>query len=57
MAGLRGIVAAMALLSLISPTQAKEMPVNMKLKAELYDSGIRHMEIMSMKEVLALCLL
>ncbi|KAK0649986.1 hypothetical protein B0T16DRAFT_325872 [Cercophora newfieldiana] len=40
----------MALLSPVSPVQAKEMAVNMKLKAELYDSGLRHMEIMAMKE-------
>jgi len=53
MAGLLGIVAALALFSSPSHVQAKEMAVNMKLKAELYDSGLRHMEIMSMRNVLA----
>ncbi|KAK0614712.1 hypothetical protein B0T14DRAFT_593307 [Immersiella caudata] len=48
MAGILGVIAAMALLSPIS--QAKEMAVNMKLKAELYDSGLRHNEIMALKQ-------
>lgn len=40
----------MALLCLVL-VMAKEMAVDMELKAELYDSGARHMEIMAMKEV------
>lgn len=29
----------------------KEMPVDMQLQAELYDSGVRHGEIIALKEV------
>ncbi|KAK0625114.1 hypothetical protein B0T17DRAFT_558289 [Bombardia bombarda] len=39
------IVTALAALA-----SAREMEVNMELKAELYDSGLRHEQIMSLKE-------
>ncbi|KAK1750438.1 hypothetical protein QBC47DRAFT_309836 [Echria macrotheca] len=35
--------------TLIPGSIAKEMAVNMELKAELYDSGVRHEQIMSLK--------
>ncbi|KAK3689700.1 hypothetical protein B0T22DRAFT_423075 [Podospora appendiculata] len=41
------IAAAAALCAFAS---AKEMAVNMELKAELYDSGVRHEQIMALKE-------
>ena len=49
MAKLRGFMAAMALLSPVS--RAKEMPVDVKVKAALYDSRVMHQEIVSMKLV------
>jgi hypothetical protein len=30
---------------------AKELPVNMRLKAELYDTGLAHEKIMTLKNV------
>ena len=42
-------MAASAILPLV--TFAKEMPVDMEVKAALYDSGVRHEEIMAMKNV------
>lgn len=42
---------AVAVCSLTGMVSAKELPVNMKLKAELYDSGIRHEQIMALKNV------
>ena len=42
-------MAAMALLSPVS--RAKEMPVDVKVKAALYDSRVIHQEIVSMKLV------
>ena len=43
------LAAAVAVLA--STSLAKEMAVNMELKAELYDSGVRHEQIMAMKYV------
>ncbi|KAM7212689.1 hypothetical protein V8F06_011940 [Rhypophila decipiens] len=40
---------AAAVCSLAGVAAGKEMKVNMKLKAELYDSGIRHEQIMALK--------
>ncbi|KAK3314090.1 hypothetical protein B0H66DRAFT_643531 [Apodospora peruviana] len=40
---------ALAALALLGFASAKEMKVNMKLKAELYDSGVRHEQIMALK--------
>lgn len=42
---------AAAVCSMTGVVSAKEVPVNMKLKAELYDSGIRHEQIMALKNV------
>ncbi len=49
MASLRIIVAVTAMLGTLS--SAKELPVNMELKAELYESGLVHEKIMAMKHV------
>lgn len=42
-------LAVMAIFAAIAA--AKELPVNLELKAELYDSGIRHEQIMALKNV------
>ncbi len=49
MASLRIMVAITAMLGTLS--SAKELPVNMKLKAELYESGLVHERIMALKHV------
>ena len=45
----RALLAVSALLPSVS--MAKEMAVDMELKAELFDSGVRHEQIMAMKNV------
>lgn len=42
---------AAVICSLIGVVSGKEMAVNMKLKAEIYDNGLRHEEIMALKNV------
>jgi len=45
-----GIAAVAAVIcSLVGVVSGKEMAVNMKLKAEIYDNGLRHEEIMALK--------
>jgi hypothetical protein len=44
--------AAVALVAALGVVvSAKEVPVNMQLKAELYDSGVVHERIMTLKHV------
>ena len=49
MATLNNMVAIMA--ALVTLTPAKELPVNMKLKAEMYETGVVHERIMATKHV------
>ena len=42
---------AAVICSLIGVVSGKEMAVNMKLKAEMYDNGLRHEQIMALKNV------
>ncbi len=46
------IAALVAALSAI--TSAKELPVDLVLKAQLYDNGVRHEQIMQLKNVTTL---
>jgi hypothetical protein len=41
----------LAVAALCSLSVAKETAVDMKLKVELFDSGVRHEQIMSIKKV------
>ncbi len=43
--------AAIAIVALVTPTWAKEMAVDPVRKAELFDSGVRHEQIMELKKV------
>jgi len=47
---MKGVFAA-ATAALCAIASAKELPVDMARKAELYDSGIRHQQIMDRKNV------
>lgn len=49
MAGVKSLVAVAAVLGAVA--SAKEMPVNMTLKAELYEGGLVHEQIMAVKHV------
>lgn len=42
---------AAVICSLLGAVSGKEMAVNMKLKAEIYDNGLRHEQIMALKNV------
>lgn len=44
-----GVIAAMAAL-----TSAKEMAINAEVHAELFESGVRHAEILALKNVMSL---
>ncbi|KAK0732905.1 hypothetical protein B0T26DRAFT_736050 [Lasiosphaeria miniovina] len=44
-----GSTLTMAVMALFASAVAREAQVNMKLKAELYDSGVRHGQIMALK--------
>jgi hypothetical protein len=39
------------MLALMAIASAKELPVNMKLKAEMYENGVVHEHIMATKHV------
>lgn len=45
------VFSKIGLAALFAVASAKEKAVNMTLKAEIYDTGIRHEEIMSLKHV------
>jgi hypothetical protein len=49
MVPLTGTVVAITALAALAA--AKELPVNMKLKAEMYDAGFVHEQIMALKHV------
>jgi len=48
---MKTIVSVAAVAAFASLVQAKEMAPNEELGKSLYDSGVRHMEIMNHKEV------
>lgn len=49
MAGVKNLAALATML--VAMALAKEMPVNMTLKAELYEGGLVHEQIMAVKHV------
>jgi hypothetical protein len=51
MATVKSLVAVAAVLGVMA--SAKEMPVNMKLKADMYEGGLVHEQIMAVKHVSA----
>ncbi len=48
---MKSSTAILALAALFSSASAKEIAANAELKAQLYDSGVRHEQILKLKNV------